>query len=161
MYLFPQLCCQLHIVTHVSTHLHVPYKIEVPSPTLLLVSSFSQSNSLIQAIHYLAFASAFIIYLPSIIGSKSRWTPSELASAPCLVSWLVTILSISSINTMPSDSANCNKTTEHLNRYSPTLTGFLTVEKLTTGNSQLRREAWKQGYLIGASHVTRIASLVI
>ncbi len=49
-------------------------------------------------------------YLPSIMGSKSRWTPSELASAPCRISWLVTILSISSMNTIPSDSANCSST---------------------------------------------------
>jgi hypothetical protein len=45
-------------------------------------------------------------YLASNMSSKSCWTPSELASALCHVSWLVTILSISWMNTWPSDSAN-------------------------------------------------------
>mmetsp|Transcript_16906 Transcript_16906/g.47188 ORF Transcript_16906/g.47188 Transcript_16906/m.47188 type:complete len:315 (-) Transcript_16906:361-1305(-) len=41
---------------------------------------------------------------PSMMGSRSRCTPSLLASAPYRVSLLLTILSISSMNTMPSDS---------------------------------------------------------
>mmetsp|Transcript_7870 Transcript_7870/g.26006 ORF Transcript_7870/g.26006 Transcript_7870/m.26006 type:complete len:307 (+) Transcript_7870:1282-2202(+) len=41
---------------------------------------------------------------PSMIGSKSRCTPSEEASAPCRESELETILSISSMKTIPSDS---------------------------------------------------------
>mmetsp|Transcript_43986 Transcript_43986/g.84027 ORF Transcript_43986/g.84027 Transcript_43986/m.84027 type:complete len:320 (-) Transcript_43986:327-1286(-) len=41
---------------------------------------------------------------PSMMGSRSRCTPSEDASAPWRVSLLLTILSISSMNTMPSCS---------------------------------------------------------
>jgi hypothetical protein len=44
------------------------------------------------------------------MSSKSCWTPSELASALCHVSWLVTILFILWMNTWTSDSANCSST---------------------------------------------------
>jgi hypothetical protein len=49
-------------------------------------------------------------YLASNMGSKSCRTTSELASALCHVSWLVTILSILWMNTWASDSANCSST---------------------------------------------------
>ncbi len=49
-------------------------------------------------------------YLASNMRSKSCWTPSELASALCHVSWLVTNLFILWMNTWTSDSANCSST---------------------------------------------------